>query len=334
MPLNTVTQNIPESPVFADAVASDDLVWVWDTSTGVLRRCKVSDLPFSNGGNGPGNGSGLTGTPFKVNYNAPNAVFTGGNLVITDLRLSGKTGYPVYATQLNAELRDDDVVYDSIDGKLTIKNFNLKIGEHITLYPDGMPGSTSSSGNSPALQAILDRLDVLELIAAVFTPSALGAKGGMVLWRKPAGEIPAGWAEVVDWRGKMAMGYDPNDPDFDTLSPNASDNSSGGEKEVAITGAHIPAHRHFTLVDQSIATNSFPNEVGRALSKIKAVITSWSKPRGGSESYVLYGAEGDIGSANGEPTVSPTSAFGSDAPEHFKLLNPYRIVMYIEFIGI
>lgn len=334
MPITIIEQSIPQSPFFTEAVSVDDLVWIWDTSTGILRQCKVSDLPFSNGGTGTGNGSGLTGTPFKVNYNAPNAVFTGGNLVITDLRLSGKTGYPVYATQLNAELRDDDVVYDSAHGKLTLKNFNLKIGEHITLYPDGMPGSTSSSGNSPALQTILDRLDALELIAAVFTPSALGAKGGMVVWRKPASEIPPGWAEVVDWRGKMAIGYDPDDPDFNTLSPDASGNSSGGTKEAAITGAHIPAHRHFTVVDQFFATNSFPGEIGRALGKLKAVITSWSKPRGGSESYVLYGAEGDIGTPGGEPNVSPTSAFGSDTPEQVKLLNPYRIVMFIEFIGI
>ena len=50
---------------------------------------------------------------------------------------------------------------------------------------------------------LVTRLENLEKKATVFQ-----AGGGMVFWNKPAAEIPDGWQEVVNWRGRIPIGLD------------------------------------------------------------------------------------------------------------------------------
>ena len=66
----------------------------------------------------------------------------------------------------------------------------------------------------------------------------------MVLWNKPAAKIPAGWAEVEDWRGRMPVGWNPNDGDFDTVG------EIGGQKTKQLSIAEMPSHNH-TISNQS-----------------------------------------------------------------------------------
>ena len=63
---------------------------------------------------------------------------------------------------------------------------------------------------------------------------------GGIVWpfRRPANEIPAGWKECIDLRGKTVVGRDPNDNDFANLG------NTVGVKTHTLTINEMPAHKH------------------------------------------------------------------------------------------
>lgn len=64
--------------------------------------------------------------------------------------------------------------------------------------------------------------------------------GGIVwAWFKPKDEIPAGWKECLDTRGKTIVGLDPNDVDFANLK------GTIGAKKHQLTINEMPRHRHY-----------------------------------------------------------------------------------------
>lgn len=86
---------------------------------------------------------------------------------------------------------------------------------------------------------LLERVELLEaeaeataLITAVFVPD-----GAMIAWNKPAGTIPTGWQEVVDFRGKTLVGKDTSGF-FGTLGA-----------DVGSADAVVVAHTHTVGVD-------------------------------------------------------------------------------------
>ena len=134
---------------------------------------------------------------------------------------------------------------------------------------------------------IVTRLEVLEKKNAVFQSG-----GGMVFWNKPAAEIPEGWAEVVDWRGRMPVGFDESIPQFDALS------KEGGSMEATIA---VPISGYGVggdsggLPSGQLLVSSGANESGEFLESVKKA-----------------------SSAPGSATVN--------------ILNPYRTVLFIEYI--
>lgn len=99
----------------------------------------------------------------------------------------------------------------------------------------------------PNYNTIASRLQVLEQKAAVFQ-----AGGGMVLWNKPANQIPTGWAEVVNWRGRMPIGMDATlvggqlaNPEFSTLG------AVGGSKKQTLVTANLPKENIRPIVNGS-----------------------------------------------------------------------------------
>lgn len=82
------------------------------------------------------------------------------------------------------------------------------------------------------VSALLDRVTQLERKAAPFS-----AGGGMVLWQKPFNEIPEGWKEVVNWRGRMPVGWNPDDADFVFAK-------TGGSKTHTNTIEEMAPHTH------------------------------------------------------------------------------------------
>lgn len=186
---------LPQLPLYSGTVKNEDMVYVWEDATGVLKHATVGQLPFGQGGGG---GQPLVGSPFKVRLGDDQVTISGGNTIVSDARLAGKTDYPVSSSQLNNSVfRDFELSYDSVNGSVTILSFELQPGEVLVLYPDGVAGSGSSGG---ALQPILDRLAALEAIVAPFVPSGSGENYARVWWTGGVENIPIGWVEDTDWR--------------------------------------------------------------------------------------------------------------------------------------
>lgn len=132
---------------------------------------------------------------------------------------------------------------------------------------------------------MMTRLDTLDKKTAVFQSG-----GGMVLWNKPAVDIPTGWQEVLDWRGRIPVGLDPIQTEFDQLG------ETGGAKNKTLSINEIPSHTH------------------------------------GFRAYVQSGSnDGSGGEAAGNFQDRQTEATGGG--QAFSLMNPYRVVLFIEYIG-
>lgn len=116
--------------------------------------------------------------------------------------------------------------------------------------------------------------------------------GGIVMvWRKPFNEIPAGWKECIDFQGKTIIGIDPNDSTFNTLGV------AGGAKTKTILQNNLPS-----------------------LSASANVVQPYTgQPSGG-------GFDGG-GNLWGNRNIT-FNLGGTSAP--FDVMNPYRIVLFIE----
>lgn len=138
---------------------------------------------------------------------------------------------------------------------------------------------------------LMSRMTVLEKKAAVFQ-----AGGGMVLWNKPANEIPSGWREVIDWRGRMPVGFHPDQAEFNSLG------KASGSRTKTLSEAELPVIN---------PVNGFGIKKGGVFGNNKGLTVG---------DY----ANGDFGPGE---LIKP---FGGG--QSFSLLNPYRVVHFIEFI--
>lgn len=96
----------------------------------------------------------------------------------------------------------------------TLKQLQIKINN----------GVTQQQFNSLVAEVELLKLKTAPII-----------NGGIVwAWNKPENEIPAGWKECIDFRGKTILGRDPNDAPFSILG------NTGGSKTKVITKQNLP----------------------------------------------------------------------------------------------
>lgn len=161
---------------------------------------------------------------------------------------------------------------------------------------------------TPPEKTILERIAKLERQNAVFI-----AGGGMVLWNKPANEIPADWQEVVNWKGRMPVGVNDQlnavgqfvDPEFAPY-PNPADSNSltvagrtGGKKTHQLTKAELPNYNLERGVGEE-TPNGGPEHI-------------WSSGPGNSHTQII-------------------NSGGGDQPH--PILNPFRTVYFIEYIGL
>jgi hypothetical protein len=153
-------------------------------------------------------------------------------------------------------------------------------------------------------ETLLQRLIKLEAKTAVFT-----AGGGMVLWNKPANQIPEHWQEVVDWKGRIPVGVDTTlnnlgeleNPEFGSLIANQIvPGKTGGLKKITLDLENVPKHGFY-------AYRGTENQI----------------PAGGS------GANGN--NQNLETDFAGGKLDGST--KAFPILPPYRTVLFIEYIG-
>lgn len=128
----------------------------------------------------------------------------------------------------------------------------------------------------------------LTKILAVFVQN-----GAMLFWNKPANEIPAGWQEVVDWRGRFPVGFDASQEEFNSLG------KMGGQKNKTLNINEMPRHSHTVgLGKERVGTGN----------------------RNGA-------------SANMQSNEFTTQTTETGQGTQFSILNPYRTVLFIEYVG-
>lgn len=145
-----------------------------------------------------------------------------------------------------------------------------------------------------AIQPMLDKL-------AVFQEG-----GGMLFWNKPLADIPLGWQEVVDWRGRMPIGLKIDDTDFNVMG------KQGGEKKRKILKANLPA-------------------VGADFWYQKSTSGQWRTSGGSGTPTTNVVGDANISNAWEFSVAAKTRNLGDGAD--FELLNPYRVVLFIEYVG-
>ena len=160
------------------------------------------------------------------------------------------------------------------------------VGENSIPWAEFKRGFPTKDVNSLA-----DRIAKLEKKTAVFT-----AGGGMVEWRKPAIDIPDGWHEVVDWRGRLAIGVDPNQVEFATVG------HPGGSKVHTLTIAQLPE-----VKPKGAAGFKKGGQLGGGIGVTRN--------------------DSDGGTFGENELVAP---FGGG--ESHPIMNPYRTVYFIEYI--
>jgi len=146
-----------------------------------------------------------------------------------------------------------------------------------------------------SMLSITSRITELEKQNAVFQ-----SDGAMVFWNKPAADIPDGWQEVVEWRGRMPVGWKPNDTDFNELG------EMGGNKTRPISATLSNPTDGF-----SVGPSAGSGHAGRLL-------------------------VGSGNNENGEFLESirvAVSAPDTNLNTSINIMNPYRVVMFIEYTG-
>lgn len=121
--------------------------------------------------------------------------------------------------------------------------------------------------------------------------------GLVAIWGKPANEpIPEGWREYVPLRGRMPIGHNSADPDFGRIG------AEGGEKVHTLTIEEMPSHNH-TVENLPQRINDTDRGVGNYSNfSIDSIDNQISSNTGGNQPH------------NNMP--------------------PYRVIKYIEFVGL
>lgn len=127
--------------------------------------------------------------------------------------------------------------------KVLIENRTVRFGNAITTYNwadfvrlETLKEIQAKVNNGITVQqfnTLLAKVTLLELKTAPII------NGGIIFpFRRPVAEIPAGWKECVDFRGKTIVGRDPNDSDFANLG------NTVGTKTHTLSINEMPSHNH------------------------------------------------------------------------------------------
>lgn len=256
-----------------------------------------------------------SGSPFKLRLTDTDYVeVTGGNTIVTHPGLVGFDDYPVTTTQLNiAAFRDNDLVYDSVNGSVTITGFELQAGELLILSPPSMKWAETTGAGS-ALQALVERVDELERKTLPFEVDELtGESPARVWWTKAIADIPDGWAIDTDWNGRTPVGYSASDTDFNAMG------KTGGNKTVKLS-SNQQGGIEFQFMGSRGSGSSSINQIHGVRARPKGV-APWAFER-----YSDWGPALEWGPSG---FVSP-----GEADEAHTNLQPYRVGCWIKYVGV
>ena len=188
----------------------------------------------------------------------------------------------------------------------------FKSGQKVRLINEASRVVVSGIYETNDVPNLLSRLDALEGIIGtmnkIITPIVNG--GTPLLWMRPANEIPEGYQEVTEFRGKSLIGFDPNDTDFNVIFGTA------GSKSFNIQKQNLPA--------EGIGyKDSYYIEKSNAGSGIDGKIQL------GSNYFGSNGSDTDNNFLFYRNAVTDNLGNGNE----IKKLDPSRIVMFIKYTG-
>ena len=259
---------------------------------------------FNHFGHLAGNKAIISGCEEIGNTITPGTVFINGELFPFE---GGAKSDTVFIKEVTNEVTFDDGFLRPLDtirtatfGRSTPeKTFNWEDFQRVTNLQD----LDKNKAENKALKELKDEVEKLKKQKQA-VPIGL-----IALWGRPASEIPAGWREYVNLRGKMPIGLDPDYVKTKDDSQDYQFNSllkSGGERSHKLTVEEMPKHHHQ-----------------------QGSLGMLSEYGGG---YYI----GDRGWGTIEPYVRSyshqnTSSIGGDQPHNN--MPPYRVVQFIEYVG-
>ena len=144
---------------------------------------------------------------------------------------------------------------------------------------------TEEKAENTTIDALIERIEELEQRPVSNVPVGL-----IAIWGQAANLIPDGWEEYAPLIGRVPIGLDSAQTEFDAVG------ASGGSKTKSLTVDEIPSHNHGFIAYTESGSNS-----------------------------------GSGGEAAGyfEDKVTTNTGGG----QSFSLMNPYRVVLYIQYVG-
>ena len=120
----------------------------------------------------------------------------------------------------------------------------FKSGQKVRLINEASRVVVSGIYETNDVPNLLQRLTSLESVIGtmnkIITPIVNG--GTPLLWMRPANEIPEGYQEVTEFRGKSLIGFDPNDNDFNIIMKEI------GSKTFTINKTNLPSNINTELM--------------------------------------------------------------------------------------
>lgn len=136
---------------------------------------------------------------------------------------------------------DSDAIFTSVKGSeaatkpITIPG-EFKNGDYVRLINGNAVITLIGLYDSSNVPNLVTRLtDLEQAISPMLAKLSIFTVGGAIIpWGKPANTIPAGYQEVVDYRGKTIIGMDTTQTEFAVLG------FSGGSKTKTIAKTNLP----------------------------------------------------------------------------------------------
>ncbi|OHT45013.1 fibronectin type III domain-containing protein [Flavobacterium tructae] len=210
-------------------------------------------------------------------------------------------GIKTDVTNLKSDVINIKKEYLPIDGSKAMTG-NLTVEGKVYLKqtgkenPDGsilvLDSSNQVIKSNTLISRLLERVAKLEEKKPVESPIP---KGMIAIWGRPAAEIPEGWQEYAPLRGRMPVGFDLTQSEFNRIE------KQSGEKNKTLLIEEMPPHSHGLPIDGG-GTTDMPTLSG---------------------------------SRNNDEKISDVYKTGpSGEGKAFSLLNPYSVVHFIEYTGL